>query len=66
MQLQITRLTSDDRSYSVITSSGNRYGIHDFELKQLLLNLGVGVSAIAAILDIDPNETMTVEVAEAA
>lgn len=62
MQLKITRFPSDDRSYSVFTGNGTRYGVPDFELKRWLLDLGVGDSTIAAILDIEPNETMMVKV----
>jgi hypothetical protein len=66
MQLRITRLPSDDRTYSIATGSGTRYGVRDFELKRWLLNLGVGDSTIAAVLDIEPNETTTLQVAKAA
>ncbi len=66
MQLKITRLPSHERSYSVITASGNRYGVRDFELKRWLLELGIGDSTIAAVLDIEPNETRTIQAAKAA
>ena len=52
--------------YVVVTASGTRYGVRDFELKRWLLYLGVDDSTIAAVLDIDPNETMAVQVAKAA
>lgn len=66
MQFQITRLPTDSRTYSVVTADGTRSGLRDFELKRWLLDLGVGDSTIAAVLDIDPNETMTVQVARIA
>lgn len=66
MQLKVTRLPSDDRTYSIVTGSGTRYGIKDFELKRVLLDFGVGDSTIAVVLDTDPNETMTLEVADKA
>lgn len=66
MQLKITRLPSDDRTYSIVTGSGTRYGVQDSELKRWLLNLGVGDSTIAAVLDIEPNESTTLQVAKAA
>ncbi len=65
MQLKITRLPSDDRVYSVVTGSGKRYGVQDFELKRWLLELGVGDSTIAAVLNTGPNETRTLQVANA-
>jgi hypothetical protein len=63
MQLKITRLPSDDRVYTIASDSGNRYGVHDFELKRWLLYLGIDDSAIASVLDIEPNETTTLQVA---
>ncbi len=65
MQLNITRLPCDDRAYSIVMGSGTCHGVHDFELQLLLLNLGVGDSTIAAVLDIEPNETTTLQVADA-
>jgi hypothetical protein len=66
MRFQITRLPSDDRVYSVVTENGTRYDFHDFELKQRLFNLGVGDSTVAAVLDAEPDATMTIQVGEAA
>jgi hypothetical protein len=66
MQVDITRLPNHERMYVVVTASGTRYGVRDFELKRWLLYLGVDDSTIAAVLDIDPNETMAVQVAKAA
>ena len=66
MQLQITRLATDERRYSLDTGSGTRSGVRDFELKRWLLDLGVGDSTIAAVLDIETTETMAVRVAKVA
>jgi hypothetical protein len=66
MQLEMTRLPTDERTYVVLTAMGTRYGVRDFELERWLLNLGVGKSTIAAVLDVDPNETIAIQVAKAA
>ncbi len=66
MQYHITRLPFDDRVYSVVTDKGTCYDFRDFELKQRLLNLGVGDSTIAAVLDMEPNVTIAVHVPKAA
>jgi hypothetical protein len=60
MQLQITRLPA----FSIVTGSDTRYGVQAAELRRWLLELGVGDSAIVSVLDTDPNETMTLEVAD--
>ncbi len=65
MLLKITCLPFDERAYSVDTGSGTRF-VRTPELKQWLLDLGVGDSTVAAVLDIAPNETMTVKTAEKA
>lgn len=62
MDLKITCLPFDERAYAIDSSSGTRY-VKAPELKQWLLDLGVGDSTIAAVLDIAPNETITVKVA---
>jgi len=66
MQFEITRLSTNERTYVVMTAMGTRYGVHDFELERWLRNLGVGDSTIAAVLDVDPNETIALQVAKAA
>jgi len=59
-------MSYDDRLYSIDTGNRTRPGIRASDLKQWLLNLGVGDSTIAAVLDMHTNETMTVKVAETA
>ena len=66
MQLEITRLPTDERSYVVMTAMGTRYGVRDFELERWLRNLGVGESTIAAVLNVEPNEAIAIQVAKAA
>jgi hypothetical protein len=71
MQLRITGQPSDDRIanyrlYSVITAGDTIYGLSDYELKDWRLSFAVGDSAIAAVLDIEPNETTAIQVAKAA
>ncbi len=66
MRLEITRSPSDERTFSVETGGRTRPGVRDFELKQWLLNVGVGDSTIAAVLDMEPDVTMVVQVREAA
>ena len=60
------RTYSDERTYSIVTGSGSRYRVRDFELKRWLLNLGVGESAIVAALDTEPNGAVTIQMDEAA
>ncbi len=66
MRLQITRLPSNHRTYSIVTSGGNRYGVDDSELERWLLNLGVDDSIVSAVLDIEPNQTTTLQTEKAA
>ncbi len=69
MQLQITRLPSEpseEVNYSVVTGSGNRYGVSGSELKRWLVNLGVDETTITAVLEKPPNETTTVRAEKAA
>ncbi len=66
MQLQISRLPSDERTYSIDTGSETRSGVRDFELKAWLYELGVADSTVAAVLDMEPNLTMVLQVAKAA
>ena len=65
MELKITCMPFDDRSYSIDSGSGARF-VKAPELKRWLLDLGVGDSTIATVLDISPNETITVTVADKA
>jgi len=65
MQFTIRRLLSENASYSVHTSSGTPYGMRAPDLKRWLLKLGVGESTIAAVLDIQPTKTATLQVAKA-
>jgi hypothetical protein len=66
MQLRITRLPSDERTYSTDAGGDNRSVVRDFELKQWLYKLGIGDSTVAAVLDMEPNVTMVLQVAKAA
>jgi hypothetical protein len=66
MELKITRLSPEDRVYSIATDNGSHYGMQDFELKYWLLSMGAGDSTIAAVLDAEPHETMTVNLAREA
>ncbi len=66
MELMITRLASDDRRYSIVSSNINRYGVQAQELKTWLLNLGLGASKVAYVLEIEPNETAKIQIAKAA
>jgi hypothetical protein len=60
VELKITRLSADDRVYSISSDTGSRYGMQDFELKRWLIDLGAGDSTIAAVLDAEPHATMTI------
>jgi hypothetical protein len=62
MQVRITRLSPDDPSYAIDFGNGTRF-VTVAELKRRLLDLGVGNSTIAAVLDFGPSQTMTIEVA---
>jgi hypothetical protein len=66
MQLQITRLPTDERTYSIDTGSETRSVVRDFELKEWLYELGIGDSTVAAVLDMEPNVTMVLQVADKA
>jgi hypothetical protein len=66
MELKISRVPSDDRLYTIHSPSGTQFGVQPFELKRQLLDLGVGDSTIAAILDLGPDESTTIKVAERA
>jgi hypothetical protein len=65
LKLIVTRFTYDDaRLYSVELCGGNRPGMSADELKCWLLDLGLGDSTIAVVLDISPGESITVDVPE--
>ncbi len=61
MKLQITRLPADQGTYSIDTSGGRHYTVRDSELKRWLLNLSVDKSIVDSVLDIEPNQTTTLE-----
>lgn len=65
MELKITRQTFDEQVYLIDSGRGGRF-VKAPELKQRLLDLGIGDSTIAAVLDISPNETVRLTVAEKA
>jgi len=62
MELKITRLTPDERFYLIDSGEGSSLGMQASELKGWLLDLGIGDSTIAAVLDMSPNETMLFKV----
>jgi predicted small metal-binding protein len=62
MKLSITRLSYDERLYSIDSAAGTRYGMKAAELARWLRGLRVADSAISAVLDIAPNETILVGV----
>ena len=65
MKLKVTRFShADARLYSVEFGGRTRPGMKDAELKNWLLDLGVGDSTIAAVLDIAPSESITVYIPE--
>ncbi|MFB3916208.1 MAG: hypothetical protein ACE14M_05735 [Terriglobales bacterium] len=64
-KLEITRLALDESLYSIDTGRGTRF-LKAPELKRYLLDLGVGDSRIATVLDISPSENIAVEVPEEA
>jgi hypothetical protein len=66
MQLQITRISSDECTYSILTSSGKQYTVRDSELERWLLNLGVEPSLVGAVLNVEPNQTATLHSEKAA
>jgi hypothetical protein len=63
MELTMTRLSGDEPCYTINIGQAKRF-CNAAQLKQRLLDLGVGDSTIAAVLDLGPNEMMTVQVAE--
>lgn len=58
MELKITRLASDERCYLIDSGAGTISAMEASGLKEWLLDVGIGDSAIAAVLDMSPNETM--------
>jgi hypothetical protein len=63
MELNISRLTFDDaRLYLIDSGKGDSSGMQAPGLKAWLLDLGVGDSTIASVLDMSPNESMCVKV----
>ena len=65
MQLKITRLAPAGIWYAIDIGRGTRFA-HASVLKRRLLDLGIGDSTIAAVFDMSPKETMTVNVPEKA
>jgi hypothetical protein len=67
MELSISSLTFDDaRFYLIDSGKGDVSGVQTLGLKAWLLNLGIGDSTIATVLDMSPNETMSIKVADKA
>jgi hypothetical protein len=65
MEPTVTRLSTDNPSYKVDAGGGTRF-FRTSELKEYLLYVGLGDAAVAAVLDISRNETITVNVTEKA
>jgi hypothetical protein len=67
MELEITRLPLDDSAlYSIGTGETDSSGMKVSVLIAWLFDFGVDDTAIADILEMSPNETMFVEVADRA
>ena len=66
MELQISRLMTDERVYLIDAGENGRSVLDATTLKQWLLDIGFGDSTIAAVLDMSPMETMFFEVANKA
>lgn len=66
MELRITQVSSDYPVYQTRLGRRDTRYLRVDGLKKYLLDLGVGDSTIAAVLDMAPNESMTVSVAEEA
>lgn len=67
MELSISRLAFDHAHlYLIGSAEGDWSGVHAPGLKAWLVNLGVGDSRVAAVLDMNPDETMSVKVANKA
>lgn len=59
MELKITRLASDEPGYVIESAEGVALGMEASELKTWMLDIGMGDSTVAAVLDMSPNETMS-------
>ena len=66
MELTITRLASDESFYLIDSGEGSISGMQASGLKERLLELGIGDSEIAAVLDLSPNESIKLSVADKA
>jgi hypothetical protein len=66
MELIIRRAATGERLFSIQSGSRTQFGLQPFELKQQLLDLGIGDSTIATTLDLGPDESIIVKVAEKA
>jgi hypothetical protein len=66
MEITISRIASDKRLYSIQSDSSTRYGVPLFEIKEQLLDFGIGYSTIIAVSDLEPDESVTVRIAEKA
>jgi hypothetical protein len=67
MKVKITRLPFDTAGlYLVDTGGSDGSGMEASGLKAWLLGLGVENSAVSAILNMSPNQTMSVQVADKA
>jgi hypothetical protein len=60
MNLKIIRLSSDERFYFIVYDWGSRSGMRASHLKTFLLDIGIEDSTIAAVLNMSPNETMSI------
>ncbi len=66
VKVKITRSAFDTTRYAVSTGygMGTRPGVKAEELQRWLAELGVSPAAIAEVLNITPNESITVEIAD--
>ena len=58
MDVKITRIPSDERFYLIDCGGSGHSAMEASGLKAWLMDVGMGDSTIAAVLDISPNETM--------
>lgn len=58
MDLKITRVEFDERFYLMDCGDGGISGMKPSGLKAWLVDVGMGDSTIATVLDMSPNETM--------
>lgn len=58
MDIKIIRMASDERFYLIEFGGSGQSAMDASGLKTWLMDVGMGDSTIAAVLDLSPNETM--------